>query len=391
MKKKIGTIIIAAGYSSRMEGFKPLLKFGNQTAVERVVMTHQKAGVDQIILVVGHRAAAIKSYFKKSSFELVTNERYDEGMYSSIIKGINQLDMDVDAFFVHPVDIPLIKVGTIKAMMASFQIYNKGILYPCFMDERGHPPLIDKKYREDILSNKIAGGLKQLLASHETDTVNLALADESILMDMDTWTDYQALLDYDGLMAPTLCECYAIMDLYQLPDQIRKHSEMVSRVAGDMVRRLDVKGIKLDGALLRSAALLHDLLRTNKNHAQEGANLLARMGYEKVGNLISTHMDIHVNPDAVISENEVLYLADKLVEEDQLIDLNVRKKKMIEQNENNPKVLEKIKKRFDHAMMIYIKISKLSGRNLWNLTDIESVGVEKEGANYTGEKLERIR
>ena len=50
-KQKCGVIIIAAGYSSRMDGFKPLLKFGRQTAVDRVVALYQQAGVDQIILV----------------------------------------------------------------------------------------------------------------------------------------------------------------------------------------------------------------------------------------------------------------------------------------------------------------------------------------------------
>lgn len=362
-KMKIATIVIAAGYSSRMQAFKPLLKFGDQTAVERVLMTHQKAGVDQIILVAGHRAAEIKPYFKEQAINGVVNERYDEGMYTSIQKGIDQLDDDVAAFFVHPVDIPLIGVATIKALMMAFRPLSQGILYPCFMGERGHPPLIHEKYREAILRNKQDGGLRRFLECHETDATSFALADEAILMDMDTQADYQRLLDYDGLMAPNLCECYALMDLYQLPLEIRKHCEMVYRVVRNLENRLADKGIKLNSGVLRAAALLHDLLKTQKDHAQAAGTLLKQMGYDQVGSLIATHMDIEVEPEVAIRENEILYLADKLVENDQEIDLSHRKKKMLERHKDNPEVQEKIEQRFINAETIINKIENLENKD----------------------------
>jgi CTP:molybdopterin cytidylyltransferase MocA/HD superfamily phosphodiesterase len=358
-KMKIATIVIAAGYSSRMQQFKPLLKVGDQTAVERVLMTHQQAGVDQIILVAGYRAAEIKPYFKEQAVKGIVNESYDAGMYTSIQKGIDQLDDDVAAFFVHPVDIPLIGVATIKALMMAFRPLSQGILYPCFMGERGHPPLIHEKYREAILRNKQDGGLKRFLQSHESDATNLALADEAILMDMDTQADYQGLLDYDGLMAPNLRECYALMDLYQMPQEIRKHSEMVYRVVRNLESRLADKGVKLNSGVLRAAALLHDLLKTEADHAQAAGTLLKQMGYDQVGGLIATHMDIEVKSETAISENEILYLADKLVENDQQIDLSHRKKKMLERHKDNPEVQRKIERRFKNAEIVSKKIKNL--------------------------------
>lgn len=354
--KKFSVVIIAAGYSSRMEGFKPLLKFGNQSAVERVVSTYQQAGVNQIILVLGHRADEIIPYFKNKPLQVVKNEKFDQGMYTSILKGITQLDQDSDAFFIHPVDIPLVKPKTVSQLMETSNRISKGIVYPAFLGKRGHPPLIDKKYQKPILENTMNGGLKKLLAVYEEDAFDLPLTDEAILMDMDTRADYEALLGYDNLMAPNLCECYAIWDNYQLPENIQKHCEKVKQTALGFAEQLSKKGLSLDQSALRAAALLHDIARTGKNHAQKGGELVRAMGYKKVGDIIADHIDIVVEKNQAVTENELLYLADKLVKNDQLTDLETRKNQTLDFYKDNPEATEKIKLRYENAEAILDKI-----------------------------------
>ena len=359
-KNKIGVIIIAAGYSSRMDGFKPLLKFENQTAVERVVATHQLAGVDQIILVLGHRADEISPYVKNKPLNLVINEKFAEGMYTSIVKGITQLDESINAFFIHPVDIPLVKPETVKELIDASDKTCKGVIYPCFLGERGHPPLIHKKYLKLVLENKMSGGLKRLLALYEADAFNLPLIDEAILMDMDTRSDYEALLAYNSQTAPNLCECYAIWDKYQLPENIRKHCAKVKQTAMDLAAQLAEKGVNLDRSALRAAALLHDLAKTKKNHAHQGGELLREMGYPTVGDIIADHIDIVVEPDQAVTESEILYLADKLVKNDQLMDLETRKIQMVDFYKDNSIASEKIAKRYQNAERILKKIKRMT-------------------------------
>lgn len=360
-KKRFSVIIIAAGYSSRMEGFKPLLKFGNQTTVERVVSTYQQAGVDQIILVLGYRAEEITPYFNRKAVKMVINEKFDQGMYTSILKGITQLDQESDAFFIHPVDIPLVKPITVIQLKEAANQCSKGIIYPCFLTERGHPPLIAKKYQEPILKNTMDGGLKKLLARYEEDALDLQLTDEAILMDMDTRSDYEALLDYHDREAPNLCECYAIWDKYQLPESIQKHCEKVKQTAMEYAEQLRKSGIALDLSALRAAALLHDIAKTGKNHAQVGGELLRELGYKKVGDLIADHMDIVVKQGKAVTENEILYLADKLVKNDQRIDLKTRKNQMLDSYQNNPEATKKIEKRYQDAEAIMQKIERIIG------------------------------
>jgi CTP:molybdopterin cytidylyltransferase MocA len=84
--KKISSIILSAGYSSRMGNFKPLLKFGEDTAVETIVKTHMNAGIDHIIVVVGHRGNEVREALKNYNVKCVQNENYSEGMFSSVVK-----------------------------------------------------------------------------------------------------------------------------------------------------------------------------------------------------------------------------------------------------------------------------------------------------------------
>ena len=270
--------------------------------MERVVALYQQAGVDQIILVLGHREDEIRPYFDNQPLDVVVNENFAEGMYTSIITGVAHLNDEIEAFFIHPVDIPLVKRETVKELIAAPQQLSKGIIYPSFLGERGHPPLINIKYRSAILDNKQGGGLKRLLALYEADAADLPLIDEAILMDMDTRADYEALLIYDALEAPNLCECYAIWEKHKLPENIRRHCQKVKQTATDLVDQLIDKGETLNRPVLQAAALLHDLVKTEKNHAVKGGEILRDLGYPKVGAIIAVHMDILVDADTAITE-----------------------------------------------------------------------------------------
>ncbi|AFA49464.1 DVU_1551 family NTP transferase [Acetobacterium woodii] len=360
--KKIAAIIIAAGYSSRMDGFKPLLEFESETALEKVVKAHQQAGIEEIIVVLGYRAEVLMPYVKKAAITAVINENYDQGMYTSIIKGISQLSEDVDGFFIHPVDIPLVKTQSLKKLRDFFEKTDKGIVYPCFFDKRGHPPLIDSRYKNVIIDNKEDGGLKKLLGNYQNDAINLPLADEAILMDMDTRLDYQKLLVYSSRKAPNLRECEALLDIFQVSEQIRKHSRAVRDVALALAGLLIEQGISIDSASLEAAALLHDICRSEKNHPEKGAMVLTDLGYPKIGNLILTHMDITVNDEQPITESEILYLSDKMVKEDQPMPLNCRKSEVLKVHQEQPEILKKINNRYQNAEMIAQKIETISGK-----------------------------
>ena len=54
-------IILAAGYSSRMGEFKPLLELSGLAAIDRVIGLYQAVGVTDIHVVTGFRSATIEA------------------------------------------------------------------------------------------------------------------------------------------------------------------------------------------------------------------------------------------------------------------------------------------------------------------------------------------
>lgn len=207
-KKNFAAIILAAGYSSRMGAFKPLLKFEEYTALETIINAFTTSRVCNIIVVVGHRGKEVMDVLKGSQVKCIENKDYSQGMYSSVLKGIEVLNEDVNAFFMLPVDIPLVKVHTIETLKNQYLCCDKGIIYPTFNGRRGHPPLIDCKYKDIIVKTNEDGGLRNVLSKFDEDSLNVPVFDKFTIMDMDTKEDYIELLKYSNLRVPNREKCY---------------------------------------------------------------------------------------------------------------------------------------------------------------------------------------
>jgi molybdenum cofactor cytidylyltransferase len=201
--KKISSIILSAGFSSRMGSFKPLLKFGDYTAIETIIKAHLNSGIEDIIVVVGHRDNEVREAVKDYNVKCVKNENYTQGMFSSVVSGLQAIEGEAGAFFVHPVDIPLVKENTLKSLKCKYIHSGKGIIYPTFCERKGHPPLIDCKYKQAILDSNGDGGLKRILDKYKDDAEFYSTFDEAVLKDMDTPEDYENLLAYYISEAPT--------------------------------------------------------------------------------------------------------------------------------------------------------------------------------------------
>ena len=52
-------LIVAAGMSSRMGDFKPLLNLGSISVAQRVIATLHQAGVSKIVMVTGYNAVTL--------------------------------------------------------------------------------------------------------------------------------------------------------------------------------------------------------------------------------------------------------------------------------------------------------------------------------------------
>ncbi|SRR6266702_1662525 len=189
----MSVIILAAGYSSRMGQFKPLLSIGPCTALETVIHLFVSARVRDVCVVLGHRASELRPLVKSAGAHCVLNPNFDRGMFSSIQAGVAALPPDTEAAFIMPADIPLVDLSTVNKLISQFAATKEDVIYPVFQNRRGHPTLISRTLFTEVLQAAPDSKLSTLLASHEVNSCNVSVHDEAIHLDMDTPGDLSAI------------------------------------------------------------------------------------------------------------------------------------------------------------------------------------------------------
>lgn len=191
MDKPIAAVVLAAGKSQRMGQLKQLLPFGERTVLQTVVHMLQSVPVEEILVVVGHRSDEVCTALP-SDVKCVVNTRFEEGMFSSVLAGLDALPSDVAGMLLLLGDQPQITSSVVRAVVDRFQATDRGIVVPEVEGKRGHPVLIDvHRYGDEIRSLDGSSGLKPVVRGHPEDTDVVAIEDPAILRDLDTPEDYE--------------------------------------------------------------------------------------------------------------------------------------------------------------------------------------------------------
>ena len=124
---------------------------------------------------------------------------------------------------------------------------------------------------------------------------------------------------FGQLDIPTPDECEAILDELQVFANIVRHGRRVAEVAEKLTVQLNDAGLHLNVALVKAAAILHDLAKGRPDHAREGERILEDLGFPEVARVVGLHMDCDFEKNAALDEAAIVYLADKLVQGDRIV------------------------------------------------------------------------
>ncbi len=190
---RVGAVIPAAGYSSRMGALKPLLPFGSSTAVETAVDLFLRSGIRDVVVVLGYRAGEIVPVLDARRIRWVLNHRYGAGMFSSVLAGMRCLGPDICAFFVLPVDLPGVRSETVGILLDVYQQNPHSVIRPRFGNRRGHPPLVPVRCVPRDIPADLPGGLRTLLRRYRDATIDVEVPDEGVIWNCNTPEEYRRI------------------------------------------------------------------------------------------------------------------------------------------------------------------------------------------------------
>lgn len=352
---RIGAIVLAAGYSSRMGRFKPLLPLNGGVAIESTLRSLRHAGIHEIVVVLGHRAEEVRHIAEAAGARCIVNASYRDGMFTSVQTGIRAVTGNVDGCFVLPADIPLIRPATLRLLAGTFVEQHKAVVYPVFAARRGHPPLIAQRVLLEGARDGESGPLSELLARQELDAFDIEVADAAIHMDMDTPDDYSAIIRMAARRdIPTDAECAVISSSFGSPRAAR-HGLVVAEIATFLTMALQTKGLGLNLDLVCAGAQLHDIAKGQPQHAEAGAEILRTLGFPRVAAVVAAHTE----PEAEyppFDESAIVFLADKLVSGESYVGLEKRFGQTMARFENDPEALAVAQRRLAKAKSVQARI-----------------------------------
>ncbi len=158
-------------------------------------------------------------------------------------------------------------------------------------------------------------------------------------------------------------EIKKLYEFFKVPENIIRHMFKVKEVAEILAQKFLNKGIKVDIEAISKAALLHDCMRLEKDHALKMTKFLQKLGERKLARLVLMHDFFNVDRLKTWDE-KIIYYADKRVAHDKVVSLHDRfedgRKRNFKDNKNIEEVLRTEKK----AQALEKEITKILGKPL---------------------------
>lgn len=183
-------LVTAGGLSTRMGGFpKPLLHADGSRFVERILGALVDAGVRDRIVVLGHEHEAVRERAALDDARVIVNEDYEDGMLSSVQAGVRATPEDADGLLLWPVDYPFAPAAAVDRLRDAFD-GEADVVQPTVDGERGHPVLFAASTFDALLSAPEDEGARAVVYADDTETAEVPVDDERILVDVDTPDEY---------------------------------------------------------------------------------------------------------------------------------------------------------------------------------------------------------
>ena len=187
----VTAILTAAGLSSRMKEFKPLLKWRQTTLLEYQIMSLFDGGADEVIVVVGYNYEVIKPYINNTKASVVFNKRFADGRTTSIIEGLKCVSSTTDSILILGVDQPR-NSAIINNLINEHICSGCLITYPSFQGKGGHPIIFSSVLKKELmLISEKPFGLRLITEKYKDSINKLEMQESLVRLDLNTTDEYR--------------------------------------------------------------------------------------------------------------------------------------------------------------------------------------------------------
>jgi molybdenum cofactor cytidylyltransferase len=175
-----------------MGRLKQLLPWDGMTLIDWQVSQMLLAGVDDVVVVLGHEAATVRAGLTNRSARPVVNEDYREGRASSLRCGAAAVTDAAEAVLILSVDQPR-PAWVSRLLIERWRTNGAAIALPALGGHRSHPVLISGALLPELRTVREEDfGLRAVLERHAAEIDVLPIANASIDKDLNTPADYEA-------------------------------------------------------------------------------------------------------------------------------------------------------------------------------------------------------
>jgi len=172
--KNIAVLVLAAGKASRMNSIKQLEKIDHKTLLDICLEKIKSIIPDTIFCVLGANYDIIKQGIKTENIDFINNQKFETGLSSSIVAGIQYFkkkQLSFDAVFILLADQPAIEISYLKNMIELFEKNNDAIIASNYGNKFGVPAIFSAKKFKDLLLIEGDKGAKEFINQRKTEVL----------------------------------------------------------------------------------------------------------------------------------------------------------------------------------------------------------------------------
>lgn len=185
----ISALIIATGKTKHKDNFEPKKIIGSITAVARVTISLEQAGINSIV-VVGGEDDKFKSLNQNSNITYISVPK-DSEMIDSVKAGLEYLKGKCQKALIVYVDVPMFAVNTIKALSKG----TADVSIPSYKGFLGHPLMLTHSFFDEVINYSGDNGLKGAIDHSDLRKEIIEVDDPGVTADIQKDKTYKNLLE----------------------------------------------------------------------------------------------------------------------------------------------------------------------------------------------------